>query len=88
MQIEIGRLAMNPSQRSAIGQIYSGNKELSLVFSEGSVSEQAEAQSFLRLHGLDLEARSDLESRWNIQWSTRWSLKTGSDTRRRSLYQW
>lgn len=88
MKVEIGRLAMSTSQRAAVDQIYSGNKELSLVFSEGSVSDQENAQLFLRSHGLNLETRSGLESRWNVQWSAGWGVGPGKDTRRRSLYQW
>ncbi|KAF7978440.1 hypothetical protein HWV62_624 [Athelia sp. TMB] len=87
-KVEIGRLAMNPSQRNAVDAIYSSKQELSLVFAEQSASEQANAQLFLRAHGLDLEARSNLESRWNIQWSMGWAVGPDNDKRRRSLFQW
>ena len=47
---------------------------------------QSEACVFLEDHGLDLDAREDLGSRW----SNRWSAKSGkgSGAQQRVLYQW
>ena len=49
---------------------------------------QTAAHDFLMQHGLDQVSRTSLDSRWNAQWSSSWSIQDGEDYRRRTLYQW
>lgn len=62
-------------------------QEISLTFNE-SPADQADAQQFLQLYGLDRTARSALESRWNTVWSVGWKYGDGGDQKRRRLLQW
>ena len=52
------------------------------------VSNQAAAHDFLMHHGLDQVSWTSLDSHWNAQWSSGWSIKDGEDYRRWTLYQW
>lgn len=53
------------------------------------VADQSDAGKFMQLYGLDRTARDALESRWNVAWSTGWSVKKGNayDKRRYCLLQ-
>ncbi|KZT20536.1 hypothetical protein NEOLEDRAFT_1075528, partial [Neolentinus lepideus HHB14362 ss-1] len=46
---------------------------------------QAHVRQFLMAHGLDRQSRQQLESWWNVQWSTRWQV--AGDIRRQTLLQ-
>jgi hypothetical protein len=37
--------------------------------------------------GLDRPSHERLEGRWNVQWSTSWTVEGENDTRRHILYQ-
>ena len=39
-------------------------------------------------HGLDQVSGNSLDSRWNTQWSSGWSVQDGENYRTRTLYQW
>ena len=53
-----------------------------------NASNQAAAYDFLMQHSLDQVSHSSLDSRWNVQWSSGWSIQDGEDYRTRTLYQW
>ena len=57
------------------------------TFAMDPASQQA-ARAFLAKHGLDLEARDRLESKWSTAWSTTWKVQGGSEIIHRVLVQW
>ena len=48
-------------------------------------SNQAAAHDFLTQHGLDQVSRNSLDSHWNTQWSSGWSVQDGEDYRTLSM---
>lgn len=57
-------------------------------FELGNAGSQKIAQDLLSQLGLDRVARTALDGRWNIQWSTKWPVGQEGDFRKRILFQW
>lgn len=87
IQVNHKSLAATQSQQHEISKLYAAKKEVSLVFN-ASPADQADAQQFMLLYGLDRTTRDALESRWNIAWSAGWKVGDDGDQRRRCLLQW
>ena len=49
---------------------------------------QTTMHEFLMQHGLNQVSCTSLDSHWNAQWSSSWSIQDGEDYRRWTLYQW
>ncbi|KZT18813.1 hypothetical protein NEOLEDRAFT_1173364 [Neolentinus lepideus HHB14362 ss-1] len=82
---ELDKLAFDAAQQSAAGAIYEHGDSISQQYIPDSLTEQAHVRQFLMAHGLDRQSRQQLESRWNVQWSTRWQV--AGDIWRRTLLQ-
>lgn len=88
LQVYTQYLQLQPEQKTQLNTMYQQSAVLSMDFSADDPGAQALAQTKLMEIGLDRNARNALESRWNIQWSTSWSLKKVNDQRKRILFQW
>ncbi|KAF8804230.1 hypothetical protein BYT27DRAFT_7214085 [Phlegmacium glaucopus] len=79
-------LTHTPHQVATIKLIYEQCKHDIHYFEENQPESQYNAQLLLVKLGLDRPSRCQLESRWNVQWSTSWTVGS-RDKRRRILYQ-
>lgn len=87
-KVPIRHLAHTTEQIRETVQLYGENRQQSLVFDRNHPSSQTEARRLLSQLSLDSVSRSSLDSRWNVQWSTRWDIGDEGDGRRRILFQW
>ena len=90
LQVQIDYLVYDPTQRTAITELYNDSGQTCHVFAKGNQLDQQRAQAILKELGLDRNTRNHLESHWKVQWSNSWSVGSGSmkDERRHILFQW
>ncbi|KAI0040770.1 hypothetical protein FA95DRAFT_1472805, partial [Auriscalpium vulgare] len=69
--VSLKQLPYTQEQRDAVQQLYDSKQETRLDFSDKQKDDQAAARALLVSHGLDIEARKALESRWSVQSSWR-----------------
>ena len=85
MKVQTRYLCLTAAQRQAIETL---NDQGCTTQYQFNASNQTVAYDILTQHGLDQASRNSLDSHWNIQWSSGWSVQNGEDYRTRTLYQW
>jgi hypothetical protein len=81
---------MNTEQLASLTSMYAASSQAVITrqtFAMDPASQPA-ASTFLAKHGLDLEARDQLKSKWSTTWSTTWKVQGGSEIIHRVLVQW
>ena len=89
-QVSLKHLFLNAEQLASLTSMYTASSHAEITrqtFAMDPASQQA-ARAFLVKHGLDLEARNQLESKWSTVWSTTWKVDGGSEIIHRVLVQW
>jgi hypothetical protein len=85
-KVPLEKLMLSDEQRTSIECLYNSEQELSLKYYPDNLASQNEARQILAFNQLDTTSRQQLESRWNIQWSTSWA--SSGKTCKRTLFQW
>jgi hypothetical protein len=88
LQVPIEKLYLNADQMLQMAAAYRDQSAIIRRTFRANAQSQAIATSLLEDHGLDLEARARLESKWRVAWSMSWPMSAGKDTVHRVLLQW
>jgi hypothetical protein len=83
--VYIDHLVLTEQQKSQIEGLYANSQISDSVFKTND-GDQIQAGAELATHGLDVEAREWIDSRWSMRWSM--TQGKGAKETSRALYQW